>query len=164
MRFLLVFIAFCLLAFTARALHAYHATLTELRYNPEKKQLELAIKVFADDLERVLSRGQATPVSLSEVGPRPSVLIAAYLRRTLELKTAGGQPLPLQFLGMQPEKDGYWLYCKSELPRTMAGIQLRQTMLLELFPDQVNIVNVEAGTKKQSALFRTGHEQQLLTW
>jgi hypothetical protein len=164
MRLLPVFAALLLLAFTARALHAYHATLTELRYNASKKQLELSIKVFTDDFERALSQGQATRVSLSEAGPRPLALTAAYLRRTVELKTAGGSPLPLQFLGLQQEKDAYWLYCKVTLPSTTAGIQLRQAMLLELFGDEVNIVNIEAGSKKQSALFRAGHEQELLTW
>ena len=46
------------LAGAAPALHAYHSTITELRYNAPKKQLELAVKVFTDDFEKVLSQGQ----------------------------------------------------------------------------------------------------------
>ncbi|GAA4362432.1 hypothetical protein GCM10023185_30390 [Hymenobacter saemangeumensis] len=162
MRFLLAFGAVFLLALTAQALHAYHATLTELRYNAEKKQLELAIKVFTDDFEKALSRGQATPVTLGEAGPRPFVLTSAYLQRTLQLKTLAGAPLPLQYLGMQAEKDGYWLYCKVAVPAPLSGLQLRNTLLLELFGDEVNIVNIEAGSKKQSALFRLGHEEEVV--
>jgi hypothetical protein len=164
MRFLSLAAALLLLALTAQALHAYHATLTELRYNAEQKQLELSIKVFTDDFEKTLSKGQAKSVSLAEVGPRPQILTSAYLAHTLQLKTAAGVALPLQYLGMQQEKDAYWLYCKVALPRTMAGVQIRQTMLLEAFADQTNIVNIEAGSKKLSALFRTGHEQELVTW
>ena len=40
----------------------------------------------------------------------------------------------------------------------------RVSALLEQFPDQMNIVNLEAGGKKQSALFREGAEEQQLTW
>src|SRR6476661_6948223 len=164
MRFLPGFVVLLLLALTAQALHAYHGTLTELRYNSEKRSLELSIKVYTDDFEKALSQGQAKPVALSEAGPRPMVLTAAYLRRTLELKTTAGAPLTVQFLGMQPEKDGYWLYCKAPAPAGLAGVQLRQAMLLEVFADEVNIVNVDAGSKKQSALFRSGHEQETVRW
>jgi hypothetical protein len=165
MRFLSLAAALVLLAFTtARAWHAYHATLTELRYNPGQKQLELSIKVFTDDFEKALSKGQAAPVSLAEPGPRPQILTAAYLSRTLQFKTPVGQVLPLKYIGMEKEKDAYWLYCKVTLPRTMGGVQIKQTMLLETFADQSNIVNIAAGSKTNSAVFRRGHEEELVTW
>lgn len=164
-RFLTGLVALVLLATSAAwALHAYHSSLMELRYNPSKKQLEVAIKVFTDDFEKAISQGQPAPVSLSEPGPRPLALTTAYLQRTLRFSTAAGAPLPLQVLGLQNEKDGYWLYCKVPLPGPMPSVQLRQAMLVELFGDQMNIVNVEAGDKKQSVLFRAGHEQELVTW
>ncbi|SFQ74050.1 hypothetical protein SAMN04515668_4084 [Hymenobacter arizonensis] len=152
------------LAGAAPALHAYHSSLTELRYNAAKKQLELSVKVFTDDFEKALSEGQPTPVSLSAAGPRPLALASAYLQRTLKFSTAAGAPLPLQLLGMQAENDGYWLYCKVPLPGPVPSVQLRQGLLLDVFSDQMNIVNIEAGDKKQSVLFRVGHEQELLTW
>ena len=152
------------LAGVALALHAYHSTLMELRYNAPKKQLEVAVKVFTDDFEKALSQGQSAPVNLSDAGPRPLALTTAYLQRTLKFSTPAGAPLPLQVLGLQAEKDGYWLYCKVPLPGPTASVQLRQAMMLDVFGDEVNIVNVEAGAKKQSALFRAGHEQELLSW
>ncbi|HEX8506709.1 MAG TPA: DUF6702 family protein [Hymenobacter sp.] len=163
-RFLPVLAALLLLAASAQALHAYHSTLTELRYNASKKQLELSIKVFTDDFEKALSEGQPAHVNLSDAGPRPLALTTAYLQRTLQFRTPAGAPLPLQVLGMQAEKDGYWLYCKVPLPAPTPSVQLRQAMLLDAFGDQMNIVNIEAGDKKQSVLFRAGHEQELLTW
>ncbi|MBF9238290.1 hypothetical protein I2I05_12870 [Hymenobacter sp. BT683] len=164
MRFLTALAALTLLATSAWALHAYHSSLMELRYNAGKKQLEVAVKVFTDDFEKALSQGQPAPVNLSEPGPRPLALTTAYLQRTLKFSTAAGALLPLQVLGLQQEKDGYWLYCKVMLPGPVGGVQLRQAMLLDVFGDQMNIVNVEAGDKKQSVLFRAGHEQELLTW
>ncbi|WP_201983588.1 DUF6702 family protein [Hymenobacter rubidus] len=148
----------------AAPLHAYHSTITELRYNAAKKQLELSVKVFTDDFERALSQGQPAHVNLTDAGPRPLALATAYLVRTLQVSTPAGAPLPLQVLGMQAENDGYWFYCKVSLPGPMAGVKLRQAMLLDVFGDEMNIVNIEAGGKKQSALFRAGHEQEVLTW
>ena len=148
----------------APARHAYHATITELRYNAARKQLELSVKVFTDDFEKALSQGQPSTVSLTPPGPRALALATAYLQRTLQVSTPGGAPLQLQVLGLQAEKDGHWLYCKVPLPGPVPGVKLRQAMMLDVFGDEVNIVNIESGTKKQSVLFRAGHEQEVLTW
>ena len=166
MRLLLAFATLLLLPLVGAgpAFHAYHSTITELRYNAAKKQLELSVKVFTDDFEKALSQGQAKPVSLTEAGPRPLVAADAYFQRTLQISTPAGVRLPLQLLGMQAENDGYWFYCKVPLPGPVAGVKLRQAVLLDAFPDQMNIVNVEAGGKKLSALFRAGHEQEVLSW
>ncbi|WP_046244547.1 DUF6702 family protein [Hymenobacter terrenus] len=152
------------LAGAGPARHAYHSSITELRYNAAKKQLELSVKVFTDDFEKALSQGQPKAVSLTDAGPLPLALATAYLQRTLQASTTAGAPLPLQVLGMQAENDGFWFYCKVSLPGALPGVQLRQAVLLDVFADQMNIVNIEAGGKKQSALFRAGHEQEVLTW
>ena len=144
--------------------HAYHASIAELRYNPAKRQVEISIKVFIDDLEKALSQDQLTAVHLDE--PRAQALAAAYLQRSLRVGTKPGEALPLQFVGMQAEQDAYWLHARVSLPagRPLTGLRLRHTLLLDLFPDQMNIVNLEAGGKKQSALFRAGHEEQEVKW
>ena len=152
------------LAGAGPALHAYHSTIAELRYNAAKKQLELSVKVFTDDFEKALSQGQPARVNLTDAGPRPLVLATAYLQRTLQVSTLAGAPLQLQVLGMQAENDGYWFYCKVPLPGPVAGIRLRQAVLLDAFGDQMNIVNIEANGRKQSALFRAGHEREVLKW
>ena len=156
-----LFLAFLLLLAPR---HAYHASIAEMRYNGPQKQLEISLKVFTDDFEKALSRGQPAPVRLAAPGPLPSARAAAYLRQQFVVKTAAGAPLGLQFLGMQAEKDSHWLYCKVTLPRTMAGLQIRHAVLLDVFADQANILNLEAGGRKQSLLFRAGHEQELVTW
>lgn len=167
MRLLATLVALILLfplAGAAPALHAYHSTITELRYNAAKKQLELSVKVFTDDFEKAISQGQPTHVNLTEAGPRPLVLASAYLGRTLQVSTTAGAPLQLQVLGMQAENDGYWFYCKVPLPGPVSGVKLRQAALLDAFSDQMNIVNIEANGQKQNALFRAGHEQEVLSW
>ena len=167
MRLLAALVALILmfpLAGAAPALHAYHSTITELRYNAAKKQLELSVKVFTDDFEKALSQGQPTRINLTEAGPRPLVLASAYLGRTLQVSTTAGVPLQLQVLGMQAENDGYWFYCKVPLPGPVSGVKLRQAALLDAFSDQMNIVNIEANGQKKSALFRAGHEQEVLSW
>lgn len=154
-----------LLPLLALARHTYHSSILELRLNPQQQQVELALKVFTDDLENALSKGRPQHLSLQD--PRAQALADAYLHAHLELALpAAGrqarQPLALQFVGMQAEKDAYWLYAKAKLPRATTTIWLRNAVLLDLFSDQMNIVNAESGPAKVSELYRAGHEQAVL--
>ncbi|MGI4739962.1 MAG: DUF6702 family protein [Janthinobacterium lividum] len=156
-----------LLPLLALARHTYHSSILELRINPQQQQVELALKVFTDDLENALSKGRPQHLSLQD--PRALPLADAYLRDHLALAlpyTSSRQPrlpLTLKFVGMQPEKDAYWLYAKAALPRAATAVWLQNTVMLDLFSDQMNIVNAESSDKKVSELYRAGHEQALLT-
>lgn len=154
-----------LLPLLALTRHTYHSSILDLRLNPQKQQVELALKVFTDDLESALSQGRPQRLSLQD--PRAQALAEVYLREhlALALPAAGRQPqapLALQFVGMQAEKDAYWLYAKARLPRATTALWLRNTVMLDQFSDQMNIVNAESGPAKTSELYRAGHEQALL--
>lgn len=147
--------------------HAYHSSILELKLNPQKQQVELALKVFTDDFERALSQGRPKAVNLREVSTLPLAELYLHQHLKLSLPAAPRQPrLPLevQFLGLQPEKDAYWLYAKVPLPHPTRELLLNQSMLLELFSDQMNIVNAEGNGKKISALLRNGHEEEVLNF
>jgi hypothetical protein len=149
----------------AAAAHAYHASIMEVRYNAPKQQLEVALKVFTDDFEKALSAGQPRSVTFEE-SPKPQVttLVTALLTRSVTFGTKPGEALPLKFIGFQKEGDSHWLYFSVKLAKPVPGIYLRHHLLLDTFPDEMNIVNLEAGGKKQSALFRAGEESQKLSW
>ncbi|GAA4375489.1 hypothetical protein GCM10023186_08240 [Hymenobacter koreensis] len=145
--------------------HAYHASIMEVKVNGKTQQLEVALKVFTDDLEKALSVGQPRAITLGQASPvEVQPLIAAYLRRTVVFSGKPGEDIPLKYLGMEKENDAHWLFFTVKLPRPMQGVRLQQRLMLDLFPDQMNIVNVEANGKKQSALFRDGNEAQVLSW
>ena len=147
--------------------HAYHSTLLELRLNPDKQQVELALKVFADDFEKALSQGRPQAVDLHS--PLALPLTETYLRQHLKLSIPAGPhrmslPLDLRLLGLQPENGTYWLYAKAALPHPTTELQVSQGVMLDLYPDQANIVNAEANGKKLSKLFRNGQEQAIFTF
>jgi hypothetical protein len=160
----LVFPVALLLSFAAWA-HAYHASIMELRYNPQKLQLEVALKLFSDDFEKALSVGQSGSISLDK-SPKAQVdaLVLQLVRRSIEFSSKPGEVLPLTLVGIQHENDAHWVYFTAKLARPVQGITLRDKLFLDVFPDQMNIINLEVSGKKQSFLFRGGQEQQQLKW
>ncbi|GAB2965866.1 hypothetical protein GCM10027048_39810 [Hymenobacter coalescens] len=165
MRRFAALLGFLLLLVTAAWAHAYHASIMEARLNAKTQQLEVSLKVFTDDLETALSHGQPRPVSIAETpAAQLTPLLSGYLRRTVAVGTRPGEALPLNYLGLQQDKDAYWLHFSVKLPAATRSLTLRHRLLMEQFADQMNIVNLEAGGKKQSALFRAGNEEQQLSW
>ncbi|GAB2768694.1 hypothetical protein HNQ93_000207 [Hymenobacter luteus] len=145
--------------------HAYHASILEVRFNPGKQRLEMALKIFIDDLEQSLSVGKPTPVRTDQLArAQLDPLLMELLRRSVQFSARPGQALPLTLVGLQKEKDSYWVYFTAPMPAAATSVSLRHQLLLDLFPDQMNIVNLEAKGQKQSLLFRDGETQQQLKW
>ena len=164
LRFALLPLLLLMLSLAAWA-HTYHASILELRFNPEKQRLEMALKIFIDDLEKDLSKGKSAPVRTDQLSrAQLNPLLQDLLLRSVQLSRTAGKPLPLTLVGLQKETDAYWVYFTAPLPATATGITLRHQLLLDIFPDQMNIVNLDAKGRKQSLLFREGEEQQQLKW
>ncbi|WP_187310098.1 DUF6702 family protein [Hymenobacter sp. BT188] len=146
--------------------HAYHASIMDVQYNPKKQQLEVALKVFTDDFEKGLSAGQSNMVTFDKLSPaQVSSLTTALLQRSVTFGTKPGETLPLRFVGIEKDKDAHWVYFSVKMPpKAATSIYLRHRLLLDTFQDQMNIVNLDSGGKKQSALFRVGNDEQKLTF
>ena len=162
------FLLLGLLAFPALAAaprHAYHSSLMELKLAPGNQEVQISIKVFADDLEKALNNGRPAPIDLRT--PMAMPVIERYLHEHIKVTMPAVRHTPrlpqdVQFKGMQREKDVYWLYCKVPLIHATKELLLRNDLMLELYADQKNIVNAEGNEKKLSVLFRKGHEEEFL--
>jgi hypothetical protein len=146
--------------------HAYHASIMDVQYNAQKQQLEVALKVFTDDFEKALSVGQPAAVAFDKLtSAQVNTLTTALLQRSVAFGTKPGEALPLRFVGVEKDKDAHWVYFSVKMPPKPAGaIYLRHRLLLDTFQDQMNIVNLKGGGKKQSALFRAGNDEQKLSF
>ncbi|MGI4873139.1 MAG: DUF6702 family protein [Janthinobacterium lividum] len=165
MRHFLLLLTFLVLPALAAPRHAYHTTLMELRLNPDKQQVELALKVFTDDLEKALSKGRPTAVDLHS--PMALPIIELYLHEHIKVSIPAAPrrprlPQEVRFQGMRSENDAYWLFMVVPLIHPTKELLVRETVLLDVYSDQKNIVNAEGNYKKLSALLRNGHEEEFL--
>lgn len=143
--------------------HDFHTSITDAQYNPRTKMYELAVRVFADDLEEALSRRHKTSVRLDR-SERVNKLIAEYLQTHLAISASKGARTQQKFIGLQEESDAVWLYV--EIPAGKAPIDqvwVQNALLTELFEDQMNILNLEVAGKKHSILAKTKDTQHVIS-
>ena len=143
----------CLLLGAAPPRHAYHVSLTEVTYNASAQTLEIAVKLFTDDLESTLENLGAPRLHLDtpqEHADAPA-LIARYLGNRLTW-TIDGEARTTKFLGREYEDDATWCYLEiSGLP-PFWELSVRNLLLTERFEDQSNLMHIVVGGRTQSLL------------
>ena len=141
----------------AAAAHKFYTSLARVEYNAEAKTVEVALRVFADDLELALTRRSGRRVYLDRTKDAAELTLT-YLRETFEISGRDGRKAELRWVGMEAQTDIVWLYFEAPLPEGLAGATLRDRVLLELFRTQVNLVNIKYGDKQLDLVFRRGSD------
>lgn len=139
------------------AAHKYYTSLARAEYNEESKTVEVALRVFADDLELALTRRSGRKIHLDKT-EETAALTFAYLRETFEVSGRDGRKVELRWVGMETQGDVAWLYFEAPFPEGLSGGALRDRVLLELFRTQVNIVTLKYGGAKLDLVFRRGDD------
>ncbi|WP_242922852.1 DUF6702 family protein [Pontibacter liquoris] len=144
--------------------HNYHTSITDIKYNPRTQSLEVAVKVFTDDLENAISRRTKQEVHYSK-SEKLKQDLTAYLHSTLVFAVDKSAPLKYTLLGSEEEDNAVWLYV--EVPVKQAALprlHVKNTVLMETFPDQMNIVNVSYKGKTESALLQQDEQEKTFSF
>jgi hypothetical protein len=129
-----------------------HLSLTEAAYDKARGRLTINIRVQTADLEAAFSARTHRTISAndpSEFAP----LALDYVRETLHLKNARGEPLRLEWAGLDTTSTQIFLFFESSLAGGTQGLHISNTMLQEHFADQINSVELHDGVLKQTLVF-----------
>jgi hypothetical protein len=160
---LLLCLALFLFVFTPpAAAHKYHTSFTEADYNADEHTLQITLRTFPDDLEKVLTRRAGKPVALDDKQATARATFA-YLQEVFQLKDAAGRPVKLTWVGMEVGVDNVWLYFETKLPAGLPGTQLRNAWLADLYEDQINLVNIKDRDRKHALTYERGTGFQTVT-
>ncbi len=135
--------------------HALKLSVTEAKYNRDTGRLELAVRLFADDLEEALTKATGKRVAVD----KPESLAPAadaYLRKHLKVTSAAGEAQELTWIGAEVTTTHVWLYCDVALPGGLVGAKFSVTFMHELFADQLNSLQLRDGEFKQNLIFVGG--------
>ena len=133
--------------------HAFHTSIAEMRYNPKQKSFEISLRVFTDDLEKTLSANNQNKKFVIENADKNDPFIEQYVRKHFVITTPKNQKLIYQYVGKEKEGDATWIYFEMPVNETIKGSKIQNTVLMDSFDDQTNIVNIFVNNEKKSYLF-----------
>lgn len=158
----------CLSGSRPLTLHEFHASITQMQYDPKERMFEISVRIFTDDFEKALSAASGSRVNLSGLpgGPndKNNPLIEKYIHAHFAYVSLRKQAKPIKYVGYEVEADAHWLYLEMPCTEPFWGGVLKQNALMELFDDQVNMVNIQYQGQKKTFVFRKNQPIQDLSF
>lgn len=151
--------------FSFAALHKFYVSVTEIEYNEKAKSLQIISRVFTDDLENLLKKryDQNARLGANIETAGVSSHFEKYLEQKIEIKV-DGKPVKLNYLGKEYENDMILLYIEVVDVPAFNKIEVRNTVLMDLFREQKNLVHVEHKGKTRSLVLADGREEDALNF
>lgn len=140
-------------ALTSPLIHPFHVSVAEMEFNAETKCLEVALRVWPEDLEKALNRKSKQAIDLDK-HPKIDQLIFAYVKEHIEIsKPQSQKPCKMTWIGKEIELKHAWLYFEVETEVEPVDFVFSNRLFFELQDDQVNLFNLSFKTKRASISF-----------
>lgn len=142
--------------------HPFHVSKCDVVYSEKEKSLQIAYHIFIDDLEVGLKNLSSDKLYLATPKEKPSAerLIVSYMKSKFVVSVNKKQ-LAIDFVGREyaPDKLAIWCYFEVNQVLTITELSIQNTVLMEVFDDQKNIVHVVGPEgKKGHFLHQKGRE------
>ena len=131
--------------------HPFHVSVIEINHNATDKTLEISCKLFTDDFEKVLAQNFKSKVDLNNPPVKAAMdsLVKKYLFSHITLK-GNGKPVSLSYVGFEVEKEATYGYIEVDNIPSVNRVDIVNTLLYDLFDDEVNIMHVIVNGNRKS--------------
>lgn len=149
---------------STEARHPFHITVTEINHRPDQKTIQVSVRLFLDDFEVGL-KSFSDNKDLDIVRSDATYLreeIGKYILQKLKLTTK--KDLELKYLGFEYEEDVLWCYFEATKVKPFQELQIRNSLLVDSFDDQENLVHIRKNGKVKSLRLGASREFGKVEW
>ena len=146
------------------SMHKYYVSITEISNNTQTNSLEISSRFFINDLNDALKNAYQKDYELGNETEDKAIndKLKLYFANHFQININDNW-LPVTFIGK--DFDGYdVVYCYFEVktPAKIKQITIRNTTLMELFPEQENLIKLTInGVSKSVKLTKRQQEDSL---
>lgn len=161
----LVLLAAIGLWLTAFSLHPYYMSVTEFEYKPAEKEVQVACKIFTDDLEETLKKEYKRKVDILNTSAKKEneQLLNSYLQQHLRLQL-DGKPVALKMIGFEQEGEAVWIYLVTNNTAAFKSAVVFNDLLYSHREDQLNIIHFKNKGERKSHRFTFPNKEVALNW
>ena len=132
-------------------IHPFHVSVCEIDHNPDIKLLQITHRIFIDDLEEGINLANAGSYELYEPENPDQIdkLISEYVQERFSVYV-DGKKQEMNYLGHETDTEAVWCYIEIEKIKKFKSIEVHNTILMEVFPDQANIIHINYADQVKS--------------
>ncbi len=139
--------------------HKFYVSLSDIRFNPESEVLEIATKIFIDDLEFCVPSLHIGESHTAE----NEVLIATYLLKEMSIM-CNDNFVGLNFIGYEIEDDVIWCYVESDKISNPETFHLEFTFLIDELDQQTNIIHFKKDETIKSVFLSSSRRSDVVVF
>ena len=132
--------------------HPIHISTVEIEHNIAEKSLEITCKIFWDDFETILTKGNNNKrvdlVNEKNLAGN-NKLVSTYISNHLNL-VIDGKPITLNFVGFEKEEAVIFSYFEAVNINSVKKIAITNNLMYDMFDDQVEIIHVIVNGNRKS--------------
>ena len=143
---LLLFFAISSIYTASLVQHPLHVSTTEVNFNVAEKSLEISCRIYTDDFESILAKSFNTKIDLFQTSRALEMngLVKKYLQTHLVFRV-NGKPTTAKYIGFEQDNEVTNVYLEIAAIPTLQTLSSSNSILYDLFDDQMNILHVERG-------------------
>jgi hypothetical protein len=126
--------------------HDIHVSIIDIKQAKDQK-IEVVVKTFYDDLLTSMGHKLGEPIPSKYKGAQD--LIIKFVNKNIKI-SIDGKPQTLKYVNAEASNPAIWLTLQIDNITNIKGIKIEDLILLNLYNDQVNMVNFEIQGKKES--------------
>ena len=157
----ILLVSLLLIAANPAFAHQQKAAETTVLFNKRTGQMEVSHRFYMHDTEHAVQSlfdKNADIISSKKTQQQ----FADYVAKQFLLQTLTGANLPLIDVGYEVEGKFFWVYQEAVIPSALEGVKMFNGALRELWPTQINMVNIE-GKGNVRTLYFSENEDWLVT-
>ncbi len=156
-----VFIVLSITAFTTT--HKFYSSISQINYNETSQSLEILSRYTAEDIELVLQKRYDTAIAIDQ--DKNNTSWKTYLKQYCNEKFVihiDDQQIPSQLIAVNFEDDLLLCHFKAANISNFESIQISNTILMDFFEAQQNIVHVKKGNQRKTLILEKENHKGLL--
>ncbi|WND03829.1 hypothetical protein QGN29_05505 [Temperatibacter marinus] len=133
--------------------HQQKEGLTVIKYNERSQAYEIMHRFYVHDAEHAAGRIEGPRADLI-ASKKTQQIFADYVRANFQIKI-NGKALPIKSVGYEIDGAYFWVYEEFSSPPLTQTASITNKILMNIWADQQNLVNVESNNAVSSLIFKS---------
>ena len=153
--------AVLLLWTTLAGAHQQKEAVTRVLFNARTGNIEVMHRFLLHDAEHAVKQLVDDGADILD-SEQSRESFSTYVYRHFSISDQHGHAIALTPVGHEIDGRFLWVYEEAAIPAGLTGLRISHSALRDLWPEQVNLVNVEREDGVRSATFRGGNREMLI--
>jgi hypothetical protein len=145
-------------------MHPVHVSITNLDYMPEQNKITLSFKVFQDDFQLLFAHLYQVSINFDDHENYKNYQnrVDEYFSSHFKIIEGEDKKHLISYKGMKKNEESIWFYYETLVDKEIEYLEIVNTILLDLYFDQKNMLILNHNGKEKGYLFNLKQTKQII--